>query len=244
MGDVTTVRRLAQIGVDTICTGCPVTFLTEKPVEPADTSLPLVVSFPPSRIVRRPGGRRFMSAAMQYIEHLKRAGVRFFVTLHETRDREIIGDWLPSGVKWFQTDDVDELVERYEASCGVIGFRLHAALLGLGLGKPVIPVGVDWRAQAFIETFELQKCSIRAGRLGQFRKLRRLTDCLLAGDALLIEALGDQKAAHLRRYESFLSGAMAKLRGAGQKDELSGTAASPGMVDPQSSRGQSEKRVA
>ena len=125
-----------------------------------------------------------------------------------------------------------------------LGFRLHAALLGLGLGKPVIPVGVDWRALAFIETFELQKYSIRAGRLGQFRKLRRLTDRLLARDASLIEALNGQKAAYGQRNESFWSGAVAKLRSAGQKDELSGPAASPGMVDPQPSRTQSEKRVA
>ena len=63
-----------------------------------------------------------MRSAMQYIEHLKRSGVRFVVTLHETRDREIIDRWLPSGVESFQTDDVDELMDRYQESCGVIGF--------------------------------------------------------------------------------------------------------------------------
>lgn len=210
--DVTTVERLGRIGVATECTGCPVTFLTERPVRAANSALPLLVSFPPSRIVRRFWGRRFMRGAMRYVEWLRAEGVPVVLTMHEARDREIVAEWAPRGVEVFATDDLDELTARFEASQGVIGFRLHAALQGLGLGKPVVPVGVDWRGLAFIETFGLGDLSIRPMRLGQFAKLRRLTRLLLDGDPRLIARLDGAKQEYLRCHESFFRLAASRFR--------------------------------
>jgi polysaccharide pyruvyl transferase WcaK-like protein len=242
--DETTVDQLRRIGVDTICTGCPVTFLTRRGIRPADRALPLLVSFPPSRIVRRWTGRVFMRGAMRYVAWLRDQGVPILVTLHEDRDREILDDWLPAGVETFHTTDVDALIERYEMSRGVIGFRLHAALLGLGLGKPVIPVAVDWRSRAFIETFQLETQSIRPGRLGQFARLRRLTERLLADDPQLIEPLDSAKARYLARYEAFLNRMAAELGGAGDQNELPGAATHPAVIGAQQGSHRAEKRVA
>ncbi len=207
--DVTTVDALARIGVRTECTACPVTFLTDRPVTPQSGSRPLLVSFPPSRIVKRFFGRRFMAGAMQYVRRLERRGVPVVVTLHEARDREITRDWIPAGTEVFHTDRLDELIERFDDSCGVVGFRLHAALLGLGLGKPVIPVGVDWRGLGFIRTFALDDLSIRPLRFGQFAKLDRLTERLLAGDAELCDRLSAGKRAYYERYQAFFRRAAA-----------------------------------
>src|SRR5581483_10530244 len=110
-------------------------------------------------------------------------------------------------------DDTDELIARFEQSRGVIGFRLHAALLGLGLGKPVIPVGVDWRGIAFIETFDVHDLSTRALRPGQFAKLRRLTERLLANDPELIGRFAQAKSRFLGRYHAFLAGAADQFSG-------------------------------
>jgi hypothetical protein len=209
--DVTTVRHLARIGVAAECTGCPVTFLTDRPVTAQAASAPLLVSFPPSRILRHWAGRRFMCDSMQYIQQLHRAGVPLVITLHETRDVETARQWAPSGIPVFYTEDVDELIARYEECIGVIGFRLHAALLGLGLGKPVVPVGVDWRGLSFIETFGVADISIRPFRFGQFGKLQSLTERLLQHDQTLIDRLDRQKAAFRSRYESFLSVAAAEF---------------------------------
>ena len=96
---------------------------------------------------------------------------------------------VPPGVDVFHTDDLDELIARFEDSCGVIGFRLHAGLLGLGLGKPIVPVGVDWRGLASIHTFQLWDLAIRPFRFGQASKLRRLTHMLLDGDPALFDRL-------------------------------------------------------
>jgi hypothetical protein len=204
---VTTLRRLHEIDVDTVCTGCPVTFLTSRPVTPARDNLPLIVSFPPLRIVRRLTGRMFMRGAMSYVQWLRQQGVPVIVTLHETRDLDCARQWVPRGIETFYTEDLDTLIARYEACRGVIGFRLHAALLALGLGKPIVPVGVDWRGLAFIETFELADLAIRPLRLGQFSKLRRLTQLLLTGDERLLGRLDRAKSRFRKQYESFLTSA-------------------------------------
>src|SRR5437868_3293567 len=122
-------------------------------------------------------------------------------------DVEPAKEWVPRGVEVFYTDDLDALVARFQASRGVIGFRLHAALLGLGLGKPVIPVGVDWRGLAFIETIDADAISTRAHRFGQFAKLDALTDRLLSDDPTLISHLAREKANQLESYHAFLSSA-------------------------------------
>ena len=204
--DQETARRLEAIGVKAQCTGCAVTFLTDRPVAASgDASLPLLVSFPPGRILKRFSGRRFMAATMRYVAWLKAAGVPLVVTLHETADQPLAAKLVPAGVEVFYTEDLDELIDRYEHSRGVIGFRLHAGLLGLGLGKPIIPVGVDWRGQAFIDTFDLEPWSIRPAMFGQFRKLRMLTRRLLDGDQELVGTLRDAKALFNGRYERFLT---------------------------------------
>jgi Polysaccharide pyruvyl transferase len=210
--DVTTVDKLKEIGVHTECTGCPVTFLTDRPVVPADSSLPLMVSFPPPRIVERIGGRAYLRSAMDYVQWLHDHGRQIVVTLHDTRDVGPAKQWVPPGVEVFCTSNLDELIARFEQSSGVIGFRLHAALLGLGLGKPVIPVGVDWRGLAFIDTFEVRDLSTRAHRLGQPAKLRDLTLRLLANDPVLIGRLARAKAYFMDAYERFLADAATKYR--------------------------------
>ena len=204
--DQKTLEKLAEIGIHTRCTGCPVTFLTPRPVRPSkQTQLPLLVSFPPPRILERWGGGSFMRQSMQYIEWLREQGIPVIVTLHDLADLEPARQWVPRGVEIFCTDNLDQLIERFESCRGVIGFRLHAALLGLGLGKPVVPVGVDWRGVAFIETFGVRELSIRAMRPGQFSKLRTLTRRLLDSDDELISRLQCAKATFMSRYDAFLA---------------------------------------
>jgi polysaccharide pyruvyl transferase WcaK-like protein len=210
--DVTSVSKLADIGVKTHCTGCPVTFLSDRPIAPADANLPLLISFPPPRIVERLGGRAYMRDAMRFVQNLRDRGVPIVVTLHDLIDVEPARKWVPQGVEIFCTPDLDELIARFENSRGVIGFRLHAALLGLGLGKPVIPVGVDWRGLAFIETFGLQDLSTRAHRPGQLKKLLGLTDRLLNNDPQLIARLDQAKARYRESYNRFLANAAGKFR--------------------------------
>ena len=211
--DQTTVERLADIGVATTCTGCPVTFLTDRPVTPATRPAPLLVSLPPSRMVKRFLGPSFMRLAMSHVRWLRDAGVPTVVTLHERCDIEPARALVPEGVEVFHTDDLDELIGRFENSCGVIGFRLHAGLLGLGLGKPIVPVGVDWRGLASIHTFGFWDLAIRPFRFGQGAKLRRLTRRLLDGDPAFFDRLNRAKEVFRGRYEEFFRRAAARFNG-------------------------------
>jgi len=153
-----------------------------------------------------------MSGTVRYIAWLRSLGVPVVVTLHEPGDIAVAREWLPKTVEVFYTESLGELVERYRSSRGVIGFRLHAALLGLGLGKPIIPASVDWRGRAFVETFELGNIAIAPGRFGEFRKLRVWTERLLSGSAELIAPLDRGKSRFLRRYHDFLADAAARFK--------------------------------
>lgn len=202
--DVSTAEQLCNIGVSVPCTGCPVTYLTDRPVTAGSSSDPLLVSFPPERITRTWSGRRFMRQTMEYVEWLRQKGVEVLVTLHDHRDREPAREWVPAGVEIFDPSTIRELVDRFERCRGVIGFRLHAALLGLGLGKPILPVGIDWRGLGFIKTFELEDLSISPEKWGQFAKLRQLTERLLDADSNILDRLSDQKQAFREKHQALL----------------------------------------
>jgi hypothetical protein len=211
--DVTTAGRLADIGVSSVCTGCPVTFLTDRPIRAVKEQGPLLVSLPPTRILKRFLGPAFMGLAMKFVGWLQGQGVPVVVTLHERCDREHARRLVPSGIDIFYTESVDELIARFEESIGVVGFRLHAGLLGMGLGKPIIAAGVDWRGLAAIETFGFQDLAVRPFRLGQLAKLKRLAGRLLARDAAF-SARQQQAKEHFRgRHEEFFRQAVRRFSG-------------------------------
>ncbi len=201
--DATTAHRLKKIGIHTQCTGCPVTFLTDRPVQAQDAHLPLLVSLPPARILDRFLGPAFMRLALNYVNWLQAEGVPLVVTLHEATDREPAQQLLPPNVEIFYTEDLQGLIARFEQCRGVIGFRLHAALLGMGLGKPIIPVGVDWRGLGFVKTIGADDISIRPFRFGQLKKLKRLTTLLLDNDPLLLARLRLAKQSLQAGHEEF-----------------------------------------
>lgn len=210
--DQKTVEELSRIGIETRCVGCPVTYLTDRPVTAASKDLPLLVSLTPPRVTRHFTGPAFMRSTIDYIAWLKQRGVNQIVTLHDSRDIEVARKIVPPGIEIFHTDNLDELIARFEQSRGVIGFRLHAALLGLSLGKPIIPVGVDWRGLAFQQAFGLDNIAIRSLRFGQFAKLRQLTDRLLENDPAILQQLTAAKEKFRLRFEEFLTNAAVKFK--------------------------------
>lgn len=209
--DQKTVEMLATIGVKTICAGCPVTFLTPNPVQASPKDLPLAVSFPPIGIMSKPFGKAFMRQTMQYLAWLKDRGTPTVVTLHDSRDQQAAKEMVPRGLEIFFSEDLDELTACLQNTRGMIGFRLHGALHAMALGKPIIPVSLDWRGLAFLQTYGFDNISIRSMRLGQFPRLRTLTDRLLADDPELIRQLNEGKMKFLARYDQFLADAAKKF---------------------------------
>jgi polysaccharide pyruvyl transferase WcaK-like protein len=210
--DETTVQRLAQVGIVTHCTGCPVTFLTERPVTAQDARLSLLVSFPPARILKRFGGTSFMRLAMRYVGWLRAEGVPVVVTLHDEGDWPAAQAWVLPGIDIFCAQNVNELIARFEESRGVVGFRLHAGLLALGLGKPIVPVSFDWRGRAFVKTFGLSDVAARPFRFGQFSKLQRATCLLLENDPVYLARLDLIRHQYRERHEAFFRDAAQRLQ--------------------------------
>jgi hypothetical protein len=188
--------------------------LTDRPVAAQSSTAPLLVSLPPARILKTWSGQWFMHQTMGYLRWLTRKGVSVVATLHERADLDFAPSWVPKGVPQFYTERVDELIGRYGDSCGVIGFRLHAALLGLGLGKPIIPVSIDWRGRAFVQTFGLEDLALEPAALGHFGRLRGSTLRLLQNDKALLGRLQSEKDRHQRAYHGFLA------QGAARFDQL------------------------
>jgi hypothetical protein len=209
--DGTTVGRLAQIGIVTHCTGCPVTFLTARPVAVQDSRLPLLVSFPPARILKRFGGTSFMRLAMRYVGWLRAEGVPVVVTLHDETDWPAAQTWVLPGIDIFCARNVHELIARFEESRGAVGFRLHAGLLALGLGKPIVPVSFDWRGRAFVKTFGLNDVAARPFRLGQLSKLQLATRMLLENDAVYLARLDLIRHQYRERHEAFFRAAAQRI---------------------------------
>ncbi|HWY85757.1 MAG TPA: hypothetical protein VNX28_03480, partial [Gemmataceae bacterium] len=158
-------------------------------------------------------GPAFMRLAMKFVAWLKSQGMPVVVTLHERCDLQHARRLVPSGIDIFYTESVDELIARFEESIGVVGFRLHAGLLGMGLGKPIIPAGVDWRGLAAIETFGFQDLAVRPFRLGQLAKLKHVAGRLLARDAAFIVRQQQAKEHFRGRYEAFLRQAAGRFSG-------------------------------
>ncbi len=209
--DQPTADALYRLGLGpqaAVVTGCPVTFLTPAPITAVtDTNAPLHVSFPPPRIQRTRRGRRYFHAAMAYIARLRDRGVPLLVTLHDARDVTPAQEHVPKGVDiWFK-DNPDELIAAFSQCRGVIGFRLHAALLGYALGKPIVPVGLDWRGKGFIQTFDLQHHSIGDAPRHLSGRLDMLTEQLLNNDPALLNTLTDRKATFSANFNSFLQNA-------------------------------------
>lgn len=209
--DVTTVRQLARIGVQTQCTGCPVTFLTSAPIAGQPDHLPLAISLPPYYIRDYFSGRFFMRGTLAYIRKLHAKGMPILVTLHEDRDVAFAKANLPASIPTFYTESLDEQIDRLKETRGMVGFRLHAALTAMALGKPVIPVGIDHRGLGFIDTINAEPYSIRSGRLFQFSKLESLTHKLLTNDPTLLDHLNTAKLNLQSSYRDFLQQAATRF---------------------------------
>lgn len=209
--DVTTVERLQAIGVQTRCDGCPVTFLDDAPVAAQPENLPLAVSLPPFYICNTWLGRLFMRGTLSYIRWLRDRRVPLLVTLQEDRDVKFARDNLPADIDVFYTESLDEEIERFKTIRGMVAFRLHAGLTAMALGKPIIPVGIDWRGLGFIRTIDADAISVRSRRPMQFAKLRKLTDRLLTNDVDLIQHLDDAKRRLRGSFDAFLADAASKF---------------------------------
>ena len=63
-------------------------------------------------------------------------------------------------IGFFFSTDPEKLFEEIAACDVIVGFRLHACIAALGLGIPSIPILLDGRSQAFVETFGMTEHAV------------------------------------------------------------------------------------
>jgi hypothetical protein len=90
---------------------------------------------------------------------VNRDGEDCVIVCHDDRDvpaaQEHFGD-----TPIFFSNYVDEYFPLYESARLIVGSRLHATILGLGMGVPSVNIDLDLRGQGFTRSFGLQEWNI------------------------------------------------------------------------------------
>ncbi|MBS3734134.1 MAG: polysaccharide pyruvyl transferase family protein [Phycisphaerae bacterium] len=211
--DGLSLRFLKEIGVDdAVLTGCPATFLFDRPLAFRSNGLTVVAM--PSRDKLKKGvllRRRLLSTIRDVIVEGRRRGERVVLACHDARDRPAAEALAGDGAETFCSDKADDYYDLYERADRVLGFRLHACVICLGLGTPFVPLAFDMRAWAFAETYNAADVMIDATG----RTVR--SD---VADAMAKSHRGDREPlveyfrlrdAYRRTFEDFIAAALADL---------------------------------
>jgi hypothetical protein len=158
-----------EIGPSSV-TGCPATYLASEPLRPVRKGvvgipfLPQRMHAPPSLDPRRRASathrrRRLVTRFFRdLLPEVRRRGWEPRVLVHDAADLPLARQLL--GNDFFYSDRPEELLETISVCDVIVGFRLHACIAGLGLGVPAIPILLDGRNDAFVETFGLTEHAV------------------------------------------------------------------------------------
>jgi polysaccharide pyruvyl transferase WcaK-like protein len=188
--DTPTLAWLQRLGVTKAkLMGDPASFIFNHPVRSTSHNGPVLITIPPRRIWSskrqfwkvRSKGRPIFHALVDLTRRLLEKGEQVVVACNDPLDlpvaQRLFGSWLPSPLACPRTtEEYFALVSRSRA---VISGRLHTAVVALSLGIPFLLIDVDWRTRGFLETYELERWSVRPARFGVAGHLNELTKILL-----------------------------------------------------------------
>lgn len=210
--DVRTGQFLDALGVGGYTlTGCPATFVFDRPFAFNDGEL-VAIPFPPVRFrKRRFMFGRLMRALRKYIGYCEALGLRAVVPCHDHRDLEAARGLTGRGVEVFCSENTRDYYDLYAKCRLAVGFRLHGSIICLAMGIPFIPVYFDMRGIAFAETYDSLDRMVDGSRFGLLKALQARTRDILDGKREPFEKFLSGKR-HLRGVmESFVSGCMNRL---------------------------------
>ena len=169
--DLLTARllRAHAIGPCTL-TGCPATYLASEVLRPARGGV-VGVPFLPRRMYaaasadprrwRNPTHMRRRSATVFFLKLLSRlrtVGHDVRILVHDAADLPLANELLAGD--FFFSEEPERLFEAIGQCDVIVGFRLHASIAALGLGIPPIPILLDGRNAAFVETFGMSEHAV------------------------------------------------------------------------------------
>src|ERR1043166_303659 len=168
--DVTTLDWLLRLGVTKAkLMGDPAAFIFNRTVQ-TNTSGQILIAMPPRRIwtskrqfwkVRREG-RRIALAMVRLTRSLLENGADVAVVCNDPLDlpvwEKLFDGSLPRQLICPQTPA--EYFQLLRDSRAVISGRLHTAVAALSLGIPFLLIDLDARTHGFLQTYQLEDCSI------------------------------------------------------------------------------------
>ena len=210
--DLSTANFLRSLGLrNYTVTGCPSTFLFDNSFVFRDSDI-VAISFPPARLKKY----RFMyfrlrSAIKKYIKYCKQAGLCPVLSCHDPRDIEFAKAVQGSGVDLFYSEKTAGYYALYGKAKFVVGFRLHAAIIGLSLGVPFIPTYFDMRGISFCETYNSTKWAIDATKFNLYRRLVESTEDILGREEAPFVNFLRSKQMYKSVMQSFIKTCVDKL---------------------------------
>ncbi|MBI9072003.1 MAG: polysaccharide pyruvyl transferase family protein [Melioribacteraceae bacterium] len=181
--DLFTQKFLEKAGYNkSIVTGCPALHLFNEELH-LNKSGYVALTFPFPVISNR--NRDLYSGLIKkikvLIKNLKDDNLKPVIACHDDRDVFVAQENFPEE-KIFFSNYVDEFIDFYRSASIVIGSRLHASIFTAGLGKPFININIDFRGQAFSNTFGLENWNINIDDDTFDSKLKTRYDMILSDD--------------------------------------------------------------
>ena len=169
--DDMTQRLLERHGIgSSVVTGCPAAFLAADALRPAGRGV-VGVAFLPRRMYadRSPDPRRWRNPAhvrrrqvtgffRGLLKALPKRGYEVRLLVHDAADLPLARRI--AGTSFFYSEQPEELLDAIAACDVIVGFRLHACIAALGVGVPSIPILLDGRSHAFVETFGMTEHAV------------------------------------------------------------------------------------
>lgn len=225
--DSLTERLLRSNGIGPCTlTGCPAMYLAEEPLRPVRKGV-VGIPFLPQRMYsapalnplrwRNPTHQRRRSVARMFLDLLRRipeAGYETRILVHDAADlplaRELVGS---SG--FFFSEEPERLFDAIAECDLIVGFRLHASITALGLGIPSIPILLDGRNDAFVETLGMTELAVPIDPASVSMVLERIAVAMGGGRDLWKPAI-ERRDALRAAMDGFLRPALARVPGAAE----------------------------
>ncbi len=203
--DLYTKNFLIKIGYNkSVVTGCPALHLFNEELH-LDNNGKIALTFPFPEVRNNSNESYFelISKIKRLIKNLKAAGLQPTIVCHDDRNVFTAQKYFAEE-KIFFSNYVDEFIDFYKSMSMVIGSRLHASIFTAGLGKPFININLDFRGQAFSNTFGLEQWNININDERIDEKLKSRIEMVLSNDLSPFNKFVRLKSEYRKVYLDFI----------------------------------------
>lgn len=211
--DLYTKEFLSKIGFNnSIVTGCPALHLFNEELHLTKNGY-VALTFPFPVISNR--NKELFSGLISKIKvliaYLKSKKLKPVIVCHDDRDVYTAQEYFQEE-KIFFSNYVDDFIDFYKSASFIIGSRLHASIFTAGLGKPFININIDFRGQAFSNTFGLENWNINIDDTNFDKKLNERLEMILSEDLTGFNEFISLKSSYREKYLNFIKDVVSDIK--------------------------------